>query len=914
MRPVTGVRSVAIELAERGPHMSRNRWIRRVLAGALTLSAAAGCKQQLFMEPGDYTDAIKVALPRTLETDPHGPIAPGLADNLGQPPNTVIDFVRPPRNMTLRECIAVALEQGNTGVSGQTGTQFGFKNEAIEQFNGRVVGGTDAVRAFALDPAIAQTEVERSLSRFDARWVTTMQWQKVDQPVAAQFLSFQQTRDAATFSSTLAKPLPTGGVVGITASMDYSKFAAQSATQTQLVNPNYTPRVQVAIEQPLLRLFGVEVNQISNTSPLQEGSQLFGGLRPPGGVGSEGILITRIRLDQTKADFELRVNFLLANVEAAYWNLYAAYYNLYAQEEGLRQAFEGYRFVQIRVLTGTVPPQQLDQIQAQFHRFQRQVYQARGQVLESERQLRGLMGLRSDDGYRIVPIDEPNLAPYKPDFHEAANDAITLRPELILARSDLKFRQLDLLLQKNLRRPDLRGFASYDIAGLGTRIGGATDDQTPQGPSPGNALGSIADNKFNSWTLGFRLDIPLGFRDGNALVRAARLNMTRSYVQLRDAELKTIEFLASQYRRVIQTHAEIAPQRAEREALQQYVARIKIVQLIAGQGADFISNLTVSQQLAAAVAAEARAVADYNTALAIFEFAKGTIQQYNNVTIGEGPLPPWVSKRAADHIRERTEHALKLREQPVPPGTLPVGGHPTAPAGGTNTLANLPSVGNLPPFAEKRDPVPEMLPPKLPAEPKLMPGAGALRPVPAAPTGLASGGPSDPAPAPRPRPAVGEPALPPLPAAPVGDEIFKPEGRAVLPPPPVVAPSVPVGVAPPPLPAATGNPDEIFKPDGRATLPPLPPTKPGSATVAPPVAPPAATGNPDEFFKPDGRVTLPPPPQRPVWGPSGPPMGPALPPVTTGPSGSAPPAPPVSGVAPLPPIVPPTLPPTPGGQ
>ena len=46
-----------------------------------------------------------------------------------------------------------------------------------------------------------------------------------------------------------------------------------------------------------------------------------------------------------------------------------------------------------------------------------------------------------------------------------------------------------------------------------------------------------------------------------------------------------------------------------------------------------------------AVAAEARAVADYNTALAIFEFAKGTIQQYNNVTIGEGPLPPWVSPR-----------------------------------------------------------------------------------------------------------------------------------------------------------------------------------------------------------------------------------------------------------------------------
>ena len=48
--------------------------------------------------------------------------------------------------------------------------------------------------------------------------------------------------------------------------------------------------------------------------------------------------------------------------------------------------------------------------------------------------------------------------------------AITLRPELILARQDLKFRQLDLLLQKNLRRPDLRR-AERKLAAATARIG-----------------------------------------------------------------------------------------------------------------------------------------------------------------------------------------------------------------------------------------------------------------------------------------------------------------------------------------------------------------------------------------------------------------------------------------------------------
>src|SRR6185436_1629309 len=133
------------------------------------------------------------------------------------------------------------------------------------------------------------------------------------------------------------------------------------------------------------------------------------------------------------------------------------------------------------------------------------------------RQLRGLMGLRSDDGFRLVPIDEPNLAPFLPDFYEAANEAIAMRPELTLARQDLKAQQLNLMLQKNLRRPDLRSFAQYDVAGLGTRLDGS-ELVGPNNLTPGNAFNSLYNNQFNSWTIGLRLDMPLGFRDANGAV------------------------------------------------------------------------------------------------------------------------------------------------------------------------------------------------------------------------------------------------------------------------------------------------------------------------------------------------------------------------------------------------------------
>ncbi|MBA2227752.1 TolC family protein [Thermogemmata fonticola] len=775
----------------RGECMLKSRWIRGALAGWVAASGLSGCRQPIFLEPGDYKDAVLQQLPPALEDRPHDPITPSVVQRIGNGPATVLDPERPPRYITLKECIALALEQGNTGI--QSATNPGLKNDTLGQFTGRGVVGSDAVRVFAIDPAIAAAELERSLSKFDARWVTAMTWQKVDQPVAAQFIAFQQQRDAASFSSSLIKPLPTGGVAGITFSTDYSKFAAlPQAFFGGFVNPNYTPRLQFTVEQPLLRLFGVEVNQLSPSHP---GSVLLN-LPPSGGAGTEGILISRIRLDQQRTDFDVKINYLLLNVEAAYWNLYAAYYNLYAQEEGLRQAYEGYRFIRLRVLAGNEPPQSEYQARAQFERFRGDVVEARGQVLEAERQLRGLLGLRSDDGFRLVPIDKPNEAPYVPDFYEAANEALAHRPELLQLRQDLKAQQLNLLLQKNLRRPDLRVFAQYDIAGLGTRLDGR-EFADPANTIPGNALASFGNNQFNSWTIGLRLDMPLGLRDANASVREAQLNLARSYFALRDAEMKALEYLLAQYRRVIQAHTVIGYRRAEREYLQMYLGKVAEVIAIGTWNQAFYQNyLTVQQQLAQAIAREHRAIADYNTALAAFEYAKGTIQRYNNVSVLEGPPPPWVQKKAADYIRERTEAAIKLRERdlaPPPAGAAGIGGQPVGPAVGT------PLLSELPPFAQPRPPLPEDVPLPRPGEPPGVPPV-----VPPGSTGRSAPGPNS---------SSGAPGRTP------GSESSRTPGGS---PPGTWPPAGSSGGGsdtPPPPTAAEPAPGDYFRPSGRVILP-----------------------------------------------------------------------------------------------
>ena len=792
-----------------GTQTNRPQWAARVVGGLLAAAALGGCKQQLFLEPADYKEAIRAGIPGKLETDPRDAISPSIVTP-GPGPATVLDPSRPPRYISLKECIAIAVERGNIGIQGgiQGGTvNAGFANDNLTTFTGQAVTGTDNLRALVLDPAVVGANIERALSKFDARWTTSMSWSKQDQATLSLQQSFSNG-DQAALNSTLAKPLPTGGLAGITFSVNYLKLATPPLQQNFVtLATSYSPRLQFIFEQPLLQQFGVEVNQLATSLP---SSLLIPGLRPSGGTTVEGILITRIRYDQQRAEFDRLINFMLLNVEYAYWTLYASYYNLYAQEDVLRQSYELLSILQARLNAGTARQQDVSQTEAQYYRFRRAVVTAREQVLDSERQLRGLMGMRSDlTGDRLVPVDEPTLAPFHPDYYEVANEALGHRPELVQARHDVKYRQLDLILQKNLRRPDLRFYSYYDLNGLGSRLDGPLDavttNTTTGNPqlTPVNALKSLSSNQFQDWQLGLRLDMPLGFRDANAAVRQAQLNLYRSYYQLHDTERKTIELCTQQYRNLLNQYEQIRFARAERVELQRTLELYRT--LIRGGQWDvnsLFNLLQVQQQAAAAITAEFQAIGSYNSSLAALEWSKGTIQQYNNVSIGEGPLPGFVGKKAEEHFRERA-NSIKVRER-----------------------SNNPELPPLPPLGKPWEPILEKLPPNPTAN--VAPGTGGPASAPA---------PGGTTPAPQTLPAPKRlPNTPPtgMPASLIPSET---DPTSVIPPgtppvtPPAYQPGVPAPSAISPWPGSAGTPPSA----------PMPPAVPGGEAAANPTFTPIET-------------------------------------------------------------------------
>ncbi|MER3416610.1 MAG: hypothetical protein C4297_10410 [Gemmataceae bacterium] len=615
---------------------STNAWLLIV-----TICTLAGCRQTTVLPDPSPAVYGKGLLDLESQGKP-GDLELATAGDAGDV-TTVLSPEGKQRPITLAECIALALENGRTGeFFDRTGSRRSSLSPTVR--GAPASNLTDSIRVFAYDPAVAALDIEIALAKFDARWQTSMTWSKTDEPQALQAVFFGREatlqRDQAQFQTQLLKPLPTGGVAGITFRTDYD-FSNINA-RIGRVNPAYTPRLEFSFEQPLLQGFGVQINQLRNSHP--------GSIRTPFATGGRvpGILIARLFNDEQQLEFERRVQDLLLSVEEAYWELYCAYWDLYSREMGMRQAHAAWQVVKRKYEAGQVPIQDVAQIEQQFQLFRAQRLQALGQgtarlgVLEAERRLRYLIGLPAEDGTRLIPVDQPTVAPYKPDWAMSVQQAMNRRPELLQARKEVQAAYLAVLREKDALLPDLRAFATYDINAIGSRL---------DGDSPANALKGLSQNDFNDWTLGLRLDIPLGYREAHAEVRRAKLQLAQRVTLLQDQEQKVLLSLQRSYRELVQAYELIRIQRARREAAATQLESMYQLFLAGKQTVDVL--LEAQRNWADALRDEHFAICDYNIALAEFERQKGTILEHDNVSIVEGPIPASAQARASAHIRER---------------------------------------------------------------------------------------------------------------------------------------------------------------------------------------------------------------------------------------------------------------------
>jgi outer membrane protein TolC len=638
---------------------------RKATVFALALSAAllaTGCAQKCCIRDYDKLLDRWGGLPADLECNPNIACERTLPHE--PTPPTVDNPEREPWYITLHEAIAMALENGTTGV--QSIRLPGTLDDDLVTAGS--LGGPfpfgDSIRVLAFNPAITYTNIEASLARYDVVSRSILGFNTQDQPTGSS-RSFNNGQFTA-FGTSLEKANPYGGLANITFGSPtnqgvnpgtnfYSKFTNPSVI-SGTINPQYTPDLRFAYTQPLLRNFGPDINSLLPQHPEigQGGAQ---GLND-GFIGNTGIVIARIAFDNSRADFERAANFMLMNVEFAYWNLYGSFINLYATEQAMKMAHKTWTVARAQFEAGKTAIFDVAQAEGQFQQFRGDRLTALGKALEAERTLRGLLGLPMSDGKRLIPVDTPTVAPYLPDWDSALEECRSLRPELVMQRNDLKQKQLELKRELNTLLPELDFQAAYTVHGAGTGLDG--DSVFANGLTQ-NAFRSLAGDHFNDYSVGVVLNVPLGFRAQNAAVRAAKLTLARSYYQLRDEEYRATRFLRFAYDDLIEKYRTIEARRSQRRAYtEELESRFKLV--IAGSKVPDPFLLQAQRDWATALQQEYQAIVDYNNALSRFNFAKGTIMEYENIAVAEGPLPSCAFVKAVDNERRRAD-AIVCRER-----------------------------------------------------------------------------------------------------------------------------------------------------------------------------------------------------------------------------------------------------------
>jgi outer membrane protein TolC len=664
------------------------RWlswaVKKSLAGCaitvLTLGILSGCQRETFLAE-DVWKGAHASLPAKLEQD-HCPITAPVTPKTPAPA-TVDDPDRPARYLNLQEAIAIALENGH--VSSRTGGGLGIVDTTLASFSGGplVPGQTERIRVLALNPALTNAAMEASLARFDTVGYSNITWNNTDN--LAQGLTSFQNGQNAQFNTGFLKPLATGGFAAIGLLTSYQNLTTPPTGAFGTLNPLYTSRLVFGFEQPLWKDWGVDINQLiprlanfTGQSLNPSGSAAIAnafGVRQ-GQLSSfvdrntEGIIISRLRFDQQRAEFERNVQNLVVNTEVAYWNLYNKYGQLYTFEENLRIMHVTWQKNYEKYKIGSLPPASYFQILGQYEEVRGDRIRALAEVLNAERNLRGILGLPTEDGTRLIPITPPTLQELKPDWDCCLQDALNLRPELLLARDNLRYQQYLLSIQSNNLKPDLRAFARYEPVGFGnTLTGNGTFADGTGTQRPTNAFRSLAGGNFADYSIGLSLSVPLGYRAELAAIRGARLELTQAFLFLHDQEDKAARYLAEQYAELANFYRRIEANRAERlgylESLKISLERIRQGQLNFG-GNDKegpFAFLDAQRRYSAALVKEYDSIAQYNATLARLEWAKGTILQYNNVRISEGTLPQCAQVRAVEYEKERSK-SLVLRERP----------------------------------------------------------------------------------------------------------------------------------------------------------------------------------------------------------------------------------------------------------
>ncbi|MBP90158.1 MAG: hypothetical protein CMJ64_26195 [Planctomycetaceae bacterium] len=528
----------------------------------------------------------------------------------------------------------------------QEAIQRGLGNSPVMRDMGALVLQAPQNVRTMFDPSIDETDprfgVEAALSAFDASFEAQAFFENNDRALNNVFFGGGTRilkQDLHNYQAQLSKRAANGGEFTLRKIIDYD---LNNSPGNDDPNKPWTIQMETEFRQPLLQGAGVDFNRIAG---------------PDGRPGAmNGVLLARINTDISLADFEIAVRNLVNDIENTYWELYYAYRDLDAKIAARDRALETWRSINALHVTDRRGGEAEKEAQAreQYYRLEEEVQNAlagrltddtrtnslrgSGGVHTSERRLRRLMGEPPSDGRLIRPLDEPLMARVVFDWSEILVEGLSRRAELRKQKWQVKRREMELAASRNFLLPRIDAVGRYRWRGLGHRFTNAER----QVDTFDNAFQNLTTGNFQEWQLGVEVEMPVGYRQGHAGVRNAELSLKRDRAILEEQEKQVAHELSQAVAEVERAYTTSQTSYNRRMAAMQHLDALQNSYEDADENEktrllDLL--LDAQRRLADAETSYYRGLLEYNLAVKNVHLQKGSLLDFNEVFLSEGPWP-----------------------------------------------------------------------------------------------------------------------------------------------------------------------------------------------------------------------------------------------------------------------------------
>ncbi|MCG3138380.1 MAG: hypothetical protein HJJLKODD_02243 [Phycisphaerae bacterium] len=458
----------------------------------------------------------------------------------------------------------------------------------------RALDHSYTIRVQSYGPAIAATRIVEAESAFDLIFSSQASWNENNTPVSSQLQGSNST--SRVFNTAIGKRLPTG----MTVQTGYNVVRSTTDNQFVNLNPAVTNQWSTTFRQPLLRGFGLDYNRAA-------------------------INVAQLNRRISEYDFRRTVQDETYRVEQAYWQLVQARRTLTINARLIAEFQKVYDQLQARVIidvSQVTLAQSLARLDTQKASFER-ISKA---VRDSEDQLKTLLNdpdLNLADELELIPVDFLIPSQVEVDRMNALQSALDNRTELKQAELRIETARINVGVAKNETLPQLDASLTYNFDSLGT--------------SQHDALGNLTDFDFHSYTIGLTFEYPLGNRGPRAAQRRARLEHAQALAALKQAIERIIYDVNIAIREIGTSFAQIAANsrsvisqenevkaivdRAERRDPSQLNIELNALSSLANNRQNLLQSLI-----------------DYHLAISGLEYAKGTLLEYNNISITDAAL------------------------------------------------------------------------------------------------------------------------------------------------------------------------------------------------------------------------------------------------------------------------------------